>query len=333
MGFGMWDFLPFNYPPWVELFAVPLLPLGYVAAKSAWVVLSFLALLLAGLVLRDTETDMPTWAPCAVAVFFAPGAIAACQGQTSPQMLCALAIGLWALRNSRDRAAGAALAWATLKPHLAAIPVGAVLLWSMRQRRWRVISAFACALAALVLISAIFVPNWPMKMLGAIRHSPLPTETLPQLGATWPLVLRTLGLRGAPLYAASAALALPVAGMLARLIWNRASPPADPLALGIIAAFLVAPYGRVYDYALLVLPLLELGRGVRGRLLVAILVTSVWAFLGYLPSINDNTHIPGEGQKFYTFFWVPLAILAAWLWARPRQQQQAVPPEVKKDLS
>jgi hypothetical protein len=316
MGFGLWDFLPFNYPPWVEVFALPLLPLGYVAAKSAWVGLSFVALIVAGRVLSSIEKDPPAWAGSALAALFVPATIAACQGQTSPQMLCSLAVALWALRRGRPGVAGTALAWSTIKPHLALIPVAAVLLWCARQRRWTAIGAFALTLLGLVLVFWLLVPGWPQRMLGAIRYSPVPTTVFPELGGTWPLVLRALGLRGPIYYAAWAALAIPLVVALGRSVWDRKARPDDVLALGVMAAFVVAPYGRVYDYALLILPMIEVARGGRGRLVVLILLVSAWAYLGYLPLINKNANIPGKGLKLYTFFWLPLVVMSAWFLAR-----------------
>src|SRR5437870_7397631 len=35
-GFGHYDFLPYYYPPWLAFLWVPLLPLGYGAAKVGW---------------------------------------------------------------------------------------------------------------------------------------------------------------------------------------------------------------------------------------------------------------------------------------------------------
>src|SRR3954451_19030601 len=39
-GLGVWDFLPYYYPPWFGATFVPFLPMGYRAAKVAWLVIN-----------------------------------------------------------------------------------------------------------------------------------------------------------------------------------------------------------------------------------------------------------------------------------------------------
>ncbi|HEX8201452.1 MAG TPA: hypothetical protein VF590_13285, partial [Isosphaeraceae bacterium] len=38
-GLGIYEFLPYYYPPWLALAFVPLLPLGFAGAKLAWLFL------------------------------------------------------------------------------------------------------------------------------------------------------------------------------------------------------------------------------------------------------------------------------------------------------
>jgi hypothetical protein len=67
---------------------------------------------------------------------------------------------LWAASKNRPVLAGVALAFATMKPQLAALVVPVVILWWLRQRRWPAVAGFALALAALAGVSFLILPSW-----------------------------------------------------------------------------------------------------------------------------------------------------------------------------
>jgi hypothetical protein len=317
MGYGLWDFLPMFYPPWMVAPVVPLLPLGFAAGRVAWVALGFLALLLAGHLSRNPGGGLRAWVgPAAVALFF-PSALAASQGQTTPFVVLLLALTGWLLRGGHDRAAGVALAWLTVKPQLAVLPLAGLLLWSVRRRRWGLVQGFAVMLAVLLAASTAVQPGWPQSWLAGLRHSPMPTDQYPEVGTCWLTVLRTLGLQGWALWGAYALAALPALAAVAWVAWGCRGLP-DPtgrvgqecrsadavLAAGCLAAFFCAPYARMYDYAILAVPLLALGRV---RLLAVVVVLS-WVHLLLLPHLTASTFLPGRQLKMYTSFFIPVLV-------------------------
>jgi Glycosyltransferase family 87 len=304
MGYGVWDFLPMNHPIWFVPLTIPLQPLGYPAAKIVWVVIGFLALLVAGYLTRDRLPELRTWvAPAAMALFL-PSMIAACQGQSTPLVVFLLALGARLLRDGRDRAAGLALAWLTIKPQLSALVVLGLMLWAIRQRRTGLIVGFSVMFGGILLASTVALPDWPLAWLAALRHSPLPTVDHPELGASWLTVLRTFGASGWMLWGLYALLAVPALSVVLLRAWDRANSADEVIAWGIVAAFLVSPYSRLYDYAVLILPLLA---GGRVRVAVLLLLSS-WALLALLGSINASPHFPGTGLKLYCFFYIPIAV-------------------------
>src|SRR5262249_43323972 len=153
------------------------------------------------------------------------------------------------------RAAGVCLAWLTVKPQLAAVLLFGVLVWLGRQRRWQAVGAFFVTSALLALGSALVLPDWPLRMLNAIRQVPSPTEYYPWIGNAWLLILRSFGLGGPLLGAGYLALALPFLFAVLRTAWKRDGPLANVLSLGALAAFFVAPYARHYDFPVLLVPL------------------------------------------------------------------------------
>ncbi len=194
--------------------------------------------------------------------------------------LAALAWKLMARGN--DRLAGAALACLTTKPQLAAVLVLLLLIWSARQRRWGVVLGFAATLAALALLGAWIVPNWPIEMLRAAGRTPPPTTYFPWIGTTWLLALKAAGLHSWGLWGLYLAVALPFLAVLLRAALDRARPLEDILSLGLIAPFILAPYGRHYDFPVLLIPMIVL----IGRRLSELASTALLVTLVVLPYIN-----------------------------------------------
>ena len=186
--------LPYFYPPWLALACVPLTFLSYPLAKAVWVTLGAQCLAFSGYGLAGLD-ERRLWKPLAVglALGLMPCFISVRLGQTPPLVLAGLVAAASLLKSRRDRLAGAALAWAVVKPQLAVIAVPAALLWAARRRRWGVVSGFALTLAALGVLSALIVPDWPAEMFLAPGRVPLPTALDPSVGVTWLSVLRTLG--------------------------------------------------------------------------------------------------------------------------------------------
>jgi hypothetical protein len=219
------------------------------------------------------------------------------------------------LEGGRDQAAGALLAGATIKPQLAFVLLAGILFWSLRRRRWGVLRGFAVALGLLCLASTALLPSWPVQMLRATRVTPLPTELWPWVGVTWTLALRTLGLHGWLLGVAYAAVAIPIGVLTLGTAWNPTRPLGDVLALGTIAAFFVSPYAQLYDFPVLVIPLLVLLEDRLSRWAGVVLLT-IYIFLPYIHIVYLNYLIKSNRYTIYLdkfiFLWIP-ALLAGFL--------------------
>jgi hypothetical protein len=316
-GIGRYDFAPYYYPPWLALAVALLVPLGYENAREVSFFLNIELLFLAGYLLSVTATRVPRAIPLVAVPLFALCPASLLIGQTAILMLFLAALLWWLLERGYDRAAGVALALSTTKPQLGAVLVLAILLWAARKRRWRVVRVFAVALGVLGLASAVILPWWPWEMMLASSATPPPTTYLPWIGTTWFLALRTVGLRSWGLWAAYLALAVPFLALVVRAAVDRSRPAGDVIALGILAAFVVAPYGRHYDFPPLLIPLFVLMGGRLPELAAAGLMVSLLIFpylhLGVL--MEFRARYPSAGWLFpeCTFLWIPALLTAAWL--------------------
>jgi hypothetical protein len=320
-GLGIYDFLPYYYPPWLGLACTPLVPLGYEAAKTAWFFVNLEMLLLAGWLLSGAVPGLPRSVPLvAVPLFFFPSFQSLILGQTSILILFLAALAWWLLEGRWDRAAGVALAGLTTKPQLSAVLIVAVTVWAVRQRRWGIIAGLAVTLGVLCLVSTWVASSWPLEMLAATRRTPSPTHYFPWLGTTWLLVLKTLGLRGWGLWIGYLAVAVPFLGVVLRAAWDRERPVRDVLALSLLAAFFVAPYGRHYDFPVLLIPLFVLLGGrlseKAGTVLVKVLI--VTPYVEYLIEMILALVSPYFFSRpvsllvEWTYSWIPLLLVAVW---------------------
>jgi Glycosyltransferase family 87 len=316
-GFGVYDCLPYYYPPWFALACVPLLPLGYPAAKVVFFFLNIEMALLSGYLLRDRVRGVPRRLPVVFISLFIFTIVSVLLGQTALLILF-LVVAAWKLLDGgRDRAAGVVLACLTIKPQLTAVLLLGVLLWAIRQRRWGVIGAFFVTSALLAGICTAIVPSWPLQMLNAPRQTSPPTELYPWIGNTWFLVLRAAGAQGWGLWLLYLALAVPFLVAVVRAALDRTRALADVVGLGILAAFFVAPYARHYDFPVLIVPILillggRLSRVVGGTLLMAVLLLPYLEFIllqRLQPTLHPGVHFLHESA----FFWVPMLLASAWV--------------------
>jgi hypothetical protein len=315
-GRGIYDFLPFNYPPWMALLWVLFVPMGFDAARVAWFFLNVEMALVAGYLLRQTVPTRALWLPVVLVPTFLFSLACVTLAQTAILVFFLICLVWWLLDRRWDRSAGIVMAWLTLKPQLTAVLLAGLLLWTVRQRRWGVVKAFAIALTVLTLGCLALVPWWPVQFVNALQHPPPPTEYFPWIGNSWLLVLRTCGLQGWPLWLFYLGVALPFLALVVRAAVDRARPLSDVLALGCLAAFFVAPYERHYDFPVLLIPLLillgsRLGTWSGRALLMALLVLpylQIFLLINYKAQHDPDARFLLES----TFFWVPVVLTVAW---------------------
>ncbi|MBV8127927.1 MAG: hypothetical protein JO114_09775, partial [Planctomycetaceae bacterium] len=191
-----------------------------------------------------------------------------------------------------------------------------VLLWAARRRRWGVVVGFAATLAVLALASWLLIPGWLGQMLDAPRQTPPPTENSPWIGTTWFLLLKSAGFRSWSFWALYALVAAPLLATVLKASLDRSKPLHDVLALGLLAACIVAPYGRNYDFPVLLIPLFVL-LGTRlseiagAVLLVALLLLPYAQY--WIMARRGLVGQIGRPSPEFLFAWVPLFLAGVWL--------------------
>ncbi len=310
-GGNTYGHVAFYHAPWLGLMCLALVPLDYETARAVFVAVNLEALLMSGWLLRRALHHLSAVTVVGVPLLFGFSWYVLAIGQVTGLVLLMLLTAWRLLEANWDRTAGVILAAATIKPQLMVVPLAALVVWAVVRRRWPLLLGLALGFATVFGVSALFIGNWPLRMIEAQRETPLPTDAVsPGLGSTWFLVLKVFGLGGVALWAAYLAVALPA---FAWALWAAARRASllEIFCVSCLATPFVSPYGQPYDFVLMLLPLLYLanrtGEAGTAVLLVAYLVLPYIVFCYGLDSAADH----------YRFFIVPASLTALWL-AQPR---------------
>jgi alpha-1,2-mannosyltransferase len=269
----------FVYPGYVALLLAPLALLPFGVAATVWLLLAqaatgggaWLAWNAAG---RDRPDAVPARATPAllVALLFPASLYNLAFGQFAALVFAALA-GAWYLLAHPDGAgprrawpAGALVALAAVKPSLALLPGGALLLWCLWRRRWGVLAAAGAGLALLLGASLWLLPGWPADFWRSTVDYARVAGATSASGVVAGLLGRGAG---APQVAAPPGLAAGVAVLATGAVcagWA-ASPrrPGDALAGGVLLGAWLVPPLYEWNSVLLLLPLLGWLRSLAGR--------------------------------------------------------------------
>ncbi|MGL4551551.1 MAG: glycosyltransferase family 87 protein [Gemmataceae bacterium] len=307
------DAIPMLNPP----FVLPLvLPFGVPPARVAqllWLAMHFAVLLFLcdALYRHFGGPEDYRIAAVALGLTFGPSLTSIIVGQISPLLL----LGAWAfltlVRRGRDGLAGMATVLLAIKPHLCYLFWIAVLLWTLRTGRWKVIAGGVLAGLLLTAVALAFNPHVVSQYFEMMRTTP-PSKyespvfgTLlrrwqsgPHLGAfSWQYVPMLFGLGW-------------LAGAWPRL---KDEPWDDTFPTLLLMSLLTAPYGAwLFDLVLLLVPLLHL---MAASLRAGRLVAPLAAAYGLVCAVILGMVL--VGVPYLAFIWVTPAVLALYLGGLP----------------
>ena len=298
----------FVSPPWFALLVAPLALLPYPTASTAWFLVNFGALAVAiwgSFRLLDWQPGLaPLLLTVLVAVLWPPAQLHLRLGQNSMLVFALLALGCVAYRAERRFLAGLLLAAAAVKPQLASLLIGGIVVAEWRRfRTAHVLLGLALGVGVGLALSAALAPAWIEDVLG------LRPRSWNYWGSTISFVTLFAWLTDGQRLVA-VALYLPVAAIgsvlaLARW-WRGAGDVPRNAALTLAATLLLTPYAYPHDYIVLALPLLLWARHALAQPPLALLLgppllLAVWL----LPRPEDYTPLR------FVALGAPLAVLLA----------------------
>jgi hypothetical protein len=168
------DQCAFAYPLYILVLIGPLVYLPLPVAQAIWLAVILASFLIFALLApRAVGWYPPTWL-LVLTLLLALGLYstvwAIWLGQISIVVAAVTAVAWWGVRTRRWALAGVCLALSTIKPQMVFLFVPAVLLWASCRRHWRLVIAFVIAFAALILTPTLWLPDWPLAWMNALRH-------------------------------------------------------------------------------------------------------------------------------------------------------------------
>lgn len=305
-------------PPWLLVLLAPVLALPFDVAVALWFALGLAAMagaaLLGWRLFGPSDRPLPPLA-LAGAVFFIPTLESLRLGQMSAALAVVVLSGLFALRGQRDLLAGILFGLVATKPQtmlLVLIVIGVHVIWT---RRWAVVAGAVATVLALATASWVFFPT-AVRAWNPVSGAPTHWRTATLAGwlrvgleragdaPTWPLV------------------AVPLVALMATVPWAfkwRRAARWHVLPALLIMSFLIAPYGWIFDLAVLgviqavVLGYLLLGERRAAPLVggfVVLQIAGLWW-----------RSLPWTEQQHMVVFALAMLVLEVW-----RQQTALVPP-------
>jgi hypothetical protein len=232
-------------PPWTIPLMLPFAALPYPDASLIWpaflLAVSGIAALLSWRVYAGAAA--PSGAALTLMLLFPPTWFASLAGQIGPIIALGLVGFLWNVRRGRDLAAGLFLFLLAVKPHLLLLVLAAVLLWSVRERRYGVLGGSILGAAIGASLPLLTNPDVWQQYLDRVLHSQPRDYVTTTLGA---LLRKGFGWRHFWLQFAPTAIGLV---WVLQYWWTRRKrwSWSDELPLLILAALLTTAYGWVYD--------------------------------------------------------------------------------------
>lgn len=256
-------------PPWALPMVYPLGLLGIRIASVLWTLLLLGCLLFSVRILRQLHgapTNLVYW----LGVSFSPALMCLIMGQTSLVALLGLTLFL---RYHRDRpfAAGAALWFCGLKPHLFIPFIAVLLVWILFTRNYKIVGGAAVTLALSALAATAIRPQSWADYYRLMRSPSVQQEFIPCLSDAIRFWIRPQAIWLQYLPAALCCVWAIVYFWRRKATWDWM----EQGSLLLLVSLLVAPYSWFYDQAIAIPALVHAAYFTRYRWLITVLAAVI----------------------------------------------------------
>ena len=167
--------LPTWYPPWALSILMPFSLFSYTPSRFLWFLASVSILVFAIVQSWKIYEGPPRqmWLGLFIGVLFTPTLIALMLGQASPWILLGVMGFLVYIKKSRSLwLAGIFAGLISIKPQLLSLFWIALVLWSLKQRKWQVLAGSGVSIVIGLAIASIFNPAVLIEYIQSILSSP-----------------------------------------------------------------------------------------------------------------------------------------------------------------
>jgi len=170
------DIAHFVYPLYSMLFFAPFGMMEYTMARAVFMTVLEICLVLITLVsLKMTGWKVKRLGLIGVLLFgvlWYCGVRGIILGQYAIINALLMLLAIWAIQQRQDVVAGILLVLSTSKPQMSYLLVLFVLFWAFSERRWRIIGSIIASFAAVMLVTIILLPGWPLDWIRQLLNYP-----------------------------------------------------------------------------------------------------------------------------------------------------------------
>ena len=163
------DVAHFVYPLPAMIFFAPLAPFSYPVARAIWMTILEISLPILALIGIQLAHWKPSRRMLLIVMVFSlvwyHGFRSVILGQFAVIEALLMTGALLAIQRRQDGVAGILLALTIAKPQMPVLLIIFVLLWAVLSKRWAIVLWTLGSLTALIGISLVLIPNWPLLWL------------------------------------------------------------------------------------------------------------------------------------------------------------------------
>lgn len=314
---------PFYYPLWFGWSFIPFTLLSFQTARAVWMFINW-ALWIYGLFRMQQLLDYPSkgwrgWILYLLATFIF--AWTTWKFEQAGVLLFVITIEiLISYKKEQWTRMGIFMALALIKPNIMLLPLAALVLWLILNRRWQPVRTTLLVFLALVVITTVLTPDWYRPFFqpnfgqgltevldgpGQVTGERLNSTLLDWL--KWFSVPETIRY-GIYLIALITAL---------WILWRSiriSKSILDVAAVALLASFAITPYALQYDFTPLVLVLfwaLAMSRNAKGRMVPILIVVFLASVLIWERPISDG-------------YWIVVGLIVLTVWMKRAEKSAAV---------
>jgi hypothetical protein len=295
-------------PPWTLTMIIPFGLFSYFTARVLWFLLNICIVFASVAYTWRYYGGSPdkVWIAWLVGFVFAPTLQVIKVGQISPVFLLGLIGFLYFEKKQKWWLAGSLAALTTIKPHLLYLFLFVILLWSWRQKNWRVLGGMTLTIFLALFISWAINPNLISQYIYAIAHYPPSDYASATLGTALRVVFgeNRFWLQFVPPAFGCAWLLAYWLGR--RSTWNWS----EQIAPVVLVSIATTAYGWTFDQVVLLIPMILVAYWcyLQGWRIKIVLLYTPYLIINFLITI-----LPVYQSAYW---WTGLGFLLWYFWAK-----------------
>lgn len=306
MGFSAARPLVMRNPPWALWITIPLGLLDYSSARLLWTCCLLLILMFSADALWRLYAGEQRrwWVPLLLTFAFAPTLACISVGQTAPLVLAGLTLFLYLYPQS-EFWCGFALLLGAVKPQLIFLFAVVLFLWSIRQKRTRIIAGAICGLTFVTAVAVFLDSSVILQYKAMLLQESVQTQFIPGLGGVLRMAFGSAWLQVLPAALGIVWVSFHYSRHQREWSWN------EQLPVLILASILLSPYTWLVDEVVVLIALITVAAGLKNvRLSAKLGLTFALVNIIILTGLSIGIRVVSPYYVWTIWVWIGLYFVA-----------------------